>query len=158
MQILKKAAKEHYEHFMNDINTYKMQQVAELENAAQVALKSYFESQKPFIKKSRTDSTENSSETITENNREGDPRLLACYFKALADIRDILSIGTNNAKNTINDNKAILDVNNMSIEQKISLFTTIPLQERIRIVENMINQNVAAPVLIEHVSSDKSGS
>ena len=127
---------------MADIHAYKKAQAKVIEDAAFNALNQYYESQK--ARKVITQQGKmvegklvgRVDTTIQKIDQYGDSKLLSLFFKGMEDVRKIWGIDIHVIKKE--DGKP--NVDNMSIADKIALFTSIPMDDRLKLLENMITK------------------
>ena len=145
---LKRAEKKHQENFMNDMNAYKKKISHEIELAGINALEQYYKSQKKKVIVSRSGITDQdgnfvvgSTKTVQAIDQTGDSRLLAMYFKSLEEIKKIWGFGADNTSKGSGSKDAI----NMTVDEKIALFCSIPFDDRLKLLDSMITQKPVYP-------------
>ena len=148
---LKRAANKHHERFMSDINEYKKQQASVIETAAYNALHQYYSSQKQLQIIRKSGKTKNgelkdgSQVSIEKIDQYGDAKLLNCFFKGMEEVRKIWGMDAVTVKS---GDKAL---ENMTVDDKIALFTSIPIEERLKLVSAMLTTK---PVFDDNSQSD----
>lgn len=148
-RLLKVAGKMHYKEFMENINDYKKQQTVELEEIAQEALKCFYRSQKNIKSTTKEsvliDGISNGevNKKVTKSQQNGDAKFLSAYFKAKEDIRKIWGM---EEKVTAKTSTGNVTLDAMSIDDKVKLFTSIPIEDRLKLIESMITQK---PIIAE---------
>lgn len=141
---IKRAGEKHHERFMSDINEYKKNQAALIEQAGLSALKQYIKSFDPLIHTTKSgvfDEKEKKfkgkvNTTVQRVSQNGDSKLLQAFFKSQEEIRKIWGFD-NPTKNV----EGKLTVETMSMDEKIALFTSIPIEERLKLLDSMLTRN-----------------
>ena len=142
-QALTRAAEKHHEEFMSDINAYKKKQSQLIEEAGLSALKQYFKSFEPLTNvtksgKEKDGKINNPQVTIQKIGQNGDSKLLQAFFKAQEEIRKIWGFDQP-AKNKDADGK--LNIDTMTVEEKMALFISIPIEKRLELLDSMLTRN-----------------
>jgi predicted transcriptional regulator len=144
---LKRIANNHHKEFTEDIHQYKKHQTVILEEMASSALKQYLRSQKPLINTTQSGVYREDPKTgkkvavgkvittITKQEQNGDPRLLTAFFKAQEEIRKIWGFD-NVTKDKDGNSKAF---ENLTIEEKVSMFTRMPKEHMMQLLEALIS-------------------
>lgn len=140
-EALKRIYNKHHETFMADIDAYKRAQATEIEAAARNALEQYFESQKDqliteqsgFVEKGKFVGKYTTS--IKKIKREGDKGLLSMYYKGMEEVRKIWGIEA--PKGGVSKTGAI-DAVNMTVDEKVALFVSIPIEDRLKLLAGML--------------------
>ena len=139
---LKRAEIKHHDEFMADINEYKKRQTAVIERAAYSALEQYYKSQQKKMIVSQTGKTgkdgkfsPGATKTVQAIDQYGDAKLLGMFYKGLEDIRKIWGIG-----NEVISKEGVKSIDNMSVDEKVALFCSIPIEDRLRLLDSMITQ------------------
>ncbi len=154
---LQRATEKHHKAFMADIEGYKQNQAALIESAAFSALEQYMKSQQQLniVEKSGRMIKgkfveEKSTTTVKKIDQYGDKGLLAMFYKGMEEARKIRGCDVPASNKNHPDGK--LNPDTMTIDEKIALFTSIPIEERLKILSSMLTpkQHVDEPVhLIE---------
>jgi predicted transcriptional regulator len=145
-QALKRAAEKHHETFMSDINAYKKQQAHIIQEAGLSALRQYVKSFEPLtstIKSGVFDEKEKKfkgrvNTTIQWHSQNGDSKLLQAFFKSQEEIRKIWGF---DIQPKTKDGKGIVDIESMTVEDKMALFISIPIEKRLELLDSMLTRN-----------------
>ena len=140
---IKRATEKHHEKFMANIHEYKKQQAKVIEDAAYNALEQYYKSQKAkniVTKSGKVDAEgkfiRGAVTTIQKIDQYGDSRLLGMFYKGMEDIRKIW--GFDNIQRGGNGGDGKPNMSNLSIDEKVAMFCSLPIEERLRLLDSMI--------------------
>ena len=155
---LQRATEKHHKAFMADIEGYKQNQAALIESAAFSALEQYMKSQQQLNIVEKTGRMKNgkfveekSTTTVKKIDQYGDKGLLAMFYKGMEEARKIRGCDVPTGNKSA-DGK--LNPDTMTIDEKIALFISIPIEDRLKILSSMLTprQIVDEPV---HLKEDE---
>lgn len=151
---LSRSEDKYYGVMMEDIHKYKMMQVRSIHAAAQNALEQYYKSQQDLIKTRQKGIMVNKAfvgsveTTIEKISSRGDANLLNLYFRGMEECRKILGIDkTPKDLNMPEFGKpnAML----MSVDDKVALFQSIPIDMRLELIGGMLTNKPAETTEVE---------
>ena len=144
---LKRVGEKHHQRFMADIQRYKLEQASAIEAAAYNALNQYFKSQQQLQIVRKTGRIEKGQfvgkvqTTIEKFDQYGDSKLLAMFYKGMEDVRKIWGF---DSKSTPTGGVNGINTDNMTVDEKVALFVSIPLEKRLEVLATMLTTNNTA--------------